>query len=150
MDIDVIKILLFVLFIMSLIFTARNNLDDKIPPIISTIVGILFTISGILFFISMRIEAECNTNSTNIEKTLVYEVDLSAVPKDYSKLEIPVKTITGKNGETIKASDKTINIGKVITTNDKSKAGIYDIKKYWKCFYNKERITYVYKPKERK
>ena len=136
MDISIIQIVLALLF---LIFLAATSIGGKLKTVI-----VVCIICAILFFVSGMIDILCSEYGKIGEETLIYAVDLPCIPDDDSELEIPVKTINAKNGETIKASDKTINIGKVITTNDKSKVGVYDIKKYWKCFYHEERITYVY------
>ena len=142
MDILTIQHILLYLLLLLLANTLCYLLESK-----TTLV--LGTICVILFFISIIIDVQCDINGTNKE-TLIYAVDLPSVPDDDSELEISEKTITAKNGETIKVPAETIDIGKVITTDDKSKVGVYEVKKYWKCFYSKEHITYVYKPKERK
>ena len=133
MNIIVIEILSLVLFIAGAAY--------------APFIGIGIAIIGvILFTISILIGVACITNGTNKEE-LIYVVDLPSVPEDYSELEIPEKVITAKNGETVKVPAKTIDIGEVVFTDDKSKVGIYEVKKHWKCFYMKENITYVYAQK---
>ena len=139
MDILIIQHTLLYLLLLLLANTLCYLLESKTTLVLSTI-------CVILFFISIIIEVQCDINGTNKE-TLIYAVDLPSVPDDDSKLEIPEKTITAKNGETIKTPAETIDIGKVAITDNKSKVGIYEVKKHWKCFYMKENITYVYAQK---
>ena len=140
MNIFVIETLSIALFIAGIAFAFIDISENAIIGIGAAVIG------AILFTISIQIEVQCNTNGTNKE-TLIYAVDLPSVPDDDSELEIPGKVITAKNGEIVKVPAKTIDIGEVVFTDDKSKVGIYEVKKHWKCFYMKENITYVYAQK---
>ena len=141
MDISIIQIVLALLFLIFFAAILPGILKDKTALVLCIICTILFFFSGMINIL-------CSDYGKNGEETLIYAVDLPSVPDDASELEIPEKTITAKNGETTKVPAETIDIGEVVITDDKSKVGIYEVKKHWKCFYIKENITYVYEQKD--
>ena len=142
-----IFVVLFFLVFYCLLVTEYAK--PNIRPNIASICKGLLILNALFLISTIAININCRING-NEKETLLYNID-SSISNSLEIRDAGNDTIFRIKDMSITVQDENkhterIDIDEIVSTTDKSKAGIYRVKQYCGCFYrNSGTRAYIYK-----